>query len=69
MKLKDLIEKIDDTKVLFINGKQYETNLSKNILEREIIKINIEIKDTSGESLESLGYSFEVGVWSYVFCV
>lgn len=62
MKLKELIEKIDDKKVVFIDGKSYDENLSEDILEKEVIKINIETKKTSENDLESLGYSFEAGV-------
>lgn len=62
MKLKDLIEKLDNTKVVFINGKRYDGNLAEKILEAEISKINIEIKHISSNDLESLVYSFEVGV-------
>lgn len=62
MKLKELIEKLDDPKIIFINGKQYDENLSNDVLEKEVKKINIETKKMSGEDLESLGYSFEAGV-------
>lgn len=60
MKLKDLVGKVDDLNILFINGKEYEENLVKENLEKEIKKINIEIEKK--QDLESLGYSFEVGV-------
>ena len=63
MKLKELIEKLDDPKIVFINGKQYKDNLEENILEMEVRRINIETEKTSEDNLESLGYSFEVGVW------
>ena len=62
MKLKELIEKLDDTEVLFINGKKYDGNISEKMLEMEITKINIETKNISCDDLDSLGYSFEVGV-------
>lgn len=62
MKLKELIEKLDDTEVLFINGKHYDGNIPEKTLEMEITKINIETKNASGDDLDSLGYSFEVGV-------
>lgn len=62
MKLKELIEKLDEPKIIFINGKQYDGILSEDILEKEIFKINIETKRTSLDNLESLGYSFEVGM-------
>lgn len=62
MKIKELMDKIDDKKVVLINGKPYDENLLKEILENEVIKINIETKKTSGNDLESLGYSFDVGV-------
>lgn len=62
MKLKELIEKLDTTEILFINGKPYDGDLSKDMLEKEITKINIEVKKKSPGDLESLGYSFEVGM-------
>lgn len=62
MKIKELIEKLDDGKIIFINGKQWDEKLSEDILEKEIKKINIETKKIPGEDLEGLGYSFEIGV-------
>lgn len=62
MKLKELIEKLDDTKIVFINGKQYDESLSEDILDKEVKKINIEIEEKKKQDLESLGYSFEAGV-------
>lgn len=62
MKIIELIEKIDDKKIVFINGKPYDENLLGDILEKEIVKINIETKNKPKEDLESLGYGFEVGV-------
>ena len=69
MRLKDLIDKLDYKDVIFINGKQYDGDLSDDMLEMKITKINIETEETSRDDLESLGYSFEVGVWLYVFKV
>lgn len=63
MKLKDLISKLDNTEHLFINGKKYDENSSEDILDKEVTKIDIETtKNASKDDLESLGYSFEVGV-------
>ncbi|MFA7689458.1 MAG: hypothetical protein WCX96_05170 [Bacilli bacterium] len=62
MKLKDLINKLDDRDIIFINGKQHGGNLSEDMLEMEVTKINIETRKASRNDLESLGYSFEVGV-------
>lgn len=62
MKLKEFIQKLDDPKILFINGNQYDDSLSEDILDKEIKKIIIEIEEKNKQDLESLGYSFEVGV-------
>lgn len=62
MKLKELIEKIDDKSLIFINGKSYSEVISEEILEKEINKINVEIEEKKKQDLESLGYSFEVGM-------
>ncbi|MSU02134.1 hypothetical protein [Tissierella pigra] len=62
MKLKELIEKLDENKIIYINGQQYKDNIDQAILEKEIIKIDIKIKEESKKDLESLGYSFEVGM-------
>ena len=63
MKLKDLIQKIDGKVAVQINGKQYNANIFEEILEAEIIEVNIETKkDVKKDDLESLGYSFEIGV-------
>lgn len=62
MKLKDLIQKINDNTVIHINGKQYNEELLKEMIELEITKVDIETKNEAGNSLEELGYSFEVGV-------
>ena len=62
MKIKELIEKIDDKSLIFINGKSYSEEISEDILEKEINKINIEFEEKKKQDLESLGYSFEVGM-------
>lgn len=60
LKLKDLIGKLDTTEILFVNGKPYDGDLSKDMLEKEITKINIELEKKTPGDLESLEYSFEV---------
>lgn len=62
VKLKYLIQKLDSDVAIYINGKQYTKELSEKMLETEITKIDIETKNVVGNDLESLGYSFEVGV-------
>lgn len=62
MKLKDLIQKTNDHTVIHIDGKQYNEELPKEMIELEITKVDIETKNVAGNSLEELGYSFEVGV-------
>jgi|GEM_PF-4529482 len=62
MKLKDLLKKLDDSSLVFINGEAIENHIDNNLLEKEIIKIDIKIDEDKKDDLESLGYSFEVGV-------
>ena len=60
MKVKDLQKKInsDDVDIaVTINNKK---EFSKEVLEADVKEINIETNNN--EDLESLGYSFEVGV-------
>ena len=58
MKIKDLIEKIGKEIKLEIDGKP----VTEADLELEVKKIEIHTKRDNKENLESLGYSFEVGV-------
>lgn len=62
MKLKELLEKLDDIQIIFVNGTNNNNDLSEEMLEKEIVKINIETKNKPKDDLESLGYSFDVGV-------
>lgn len=63
MKLKDLIKKINGEVAIYINRKKPSDNLPEEMLEAEIVKIEIETKNADdSDDLESLGYSFEVGV-------
>lgn len=63
MKVKELIEKLDNTEILYINGKSYNKDTAKDMLEKKITKIDIKADDKKkSDDLESLGYSFEVGV-------
>ncbi len=61
MKLKEFIALIDDDVTIFIDGKEYYAELSEDMLELEIKSIEVET-DRAKDNLESLGYSFEVGV-------
>ena len=58
MKIKDLIEKIGNDIEIKIEGKP----ITEADLELEVEKIEVHIKRDEKESLETLGYSFEVGV-------
>lgn len=63
MKLKELIQQINGDVAIHINGKKPSDNISEEMLEAEIVNIEIETKDAVDcGDLESLGYSFEVGV-------
>jgi hypothetical protein len=62
MKMKDLIKKIDGDAAIHINGKRFTGELTKEFLEAEITKVNIETKKAANKDLEELGYSFEAGV-------
>ena len=61
MKLKEFIALIGDDVTISIDGKEYYAELSENMLKLEIKSIDVKT-DRSKDNLESLGYSFEVGV-------
>lgn len=61
MKLRELIKFIGDDVAVYIDGKEYATELPEDMLELEIKSIDVKT-NRSKDSLESLGYSFEVGV-------
>ena len=58
MKIKDLIEKIGKDIEIKIDGKP----VVEADLELEVEKIEVQTKRKVKENLETLGYSFEVGV-------
>ena len=57
MKIRDLVESIDENITVKIDGKK----ISEEIMDLKIKEINIKT-ERKVESLESLGYSFEAGV-------
>lgn len=57
MKIRDLVENIEENITVKIDGK----DLSEEIMDLEIKEINIKTEGKK-DDLESLGYSFEVGV-------
>jgi len=61
MKLQELIKFTGDDVTIYIDGKEYATELPEDMLELEIKSIDVKT-NRSKDSLESLGYSFEVGV-------
>ena len=61
MKLQELIKFIGDDVTIYIDGKEYATELPEDMLELEIKSIDVKT-DRTKDNLESLGYSFEVGV-------
>lgn len=66
MKVKDLIGKLDDTRIVSVNGRQYHELLSEDLLEivseMDISCINIKAKNMSDVGISDSRYSFEVGV-------
>ncbi len=61
MKLQELIKLIGDDVAVYIDGKEYCTELPDDMSELDIKRINVK-NDRAKDNLESLGYSFEVGV-------
>ena len=61
MKLQELIKLIGDDVAVYIDGKEYCTELPDDMSELEIKSIDVKT-NRSKDNLESLGYSFEVGV-------
>ena len=61
MKLKEFIALIGEDVTIFIDGKEYYAELPDDMSEHEIKSIDVKT-NRSKDSLESLGYSFEVGV-------
>ena len=61
MKLEEFIALIGDDLTIYIDGKEYSAELSGDMLELEIKSIDVKT-DRSKDNLESLGYSFEVGM-------
>jgi len=61
MKLKELIKFIGDDVAVYIDGKKYYAELPDDMSELEFKSIDVKT-DRSKDNLESLGYSFEVGV-------
>lgn len=61
MKFQELIKFIGDDVTIHIDGKEYVSELPEDMLELEIKSIDVKT-DRAKDSLESLGYSFEVGV-------
>lgn len=61
MKLQELIKLIGDDVIISIDGKEYPTELLEDMLELEIKSIDVKT-GRAKDNLESLGYSFEVGV-------
>ena len=61
MKLQELFKIIEDDVPIYIDGKEYATELPEDMLEHEIKSIDVKT-DRTKDNLESLGYSFEVGV-------
>ncbi len=61
MKLQELIALIGDDVTIYLDGKEYYAELPDDMSELEIKSIDAKT-NRSKDSLESLGYSFEVGV-------
>lgn len=61
MKLQELFEITDDDVPIYIDGKEHRNGISDDMSELEIKSIDVKT-DRPKDNLESLGYSFEVGV-------
>jgi hypothetical protein len=61
MKLQELIKFIGDDVTIYIDGKEYYAEIPDDMSELKIKSIDVKT-DRPKENLESLGYSFEVGV-------
>ena len=61
MKLKEFIALIGDDITIHIDGEEYYAELPDDLMELEIKGIDVNT-DRPKDNLESLGYSFEVGV-------
>ena len=61
MKLKEFIALIGDDVTISIDGKEYYAELPDDMSELEIKSIDVKTSRHK-DNLESLGYSFEVGV-------
>ena len=61
MKLQEMLKIIDDDVTISIDGKEYYAKLQDDMLELAIKSIDVKT-DRMKDNLESLGYSFEVGV-------
>lgn len=61
MKLQELIKFIGDDVAVYIDGKEYYAELPDDMSELEIKSIDVKTSRHK-DNLESLGYSFEVGV-------
>ena len=63
MRLQELLKIVGDDVTISIDGKEYYAELSEDMAELKIKIKSIDVKtDRTKDSLESLGYSFEVGV-------
>lgn len=61
MKLLEFFKIIDDDVTIYIDGKENRNRISEDMSELEIKSIDVKT-DRSKDNLESLGYSFEIGV-------
>jgi hypothetical protein len=61
MKLKELIKIIGDDVTIYIDGKEHRDGTLDDMSELEIKSVDVKT-DKPKDTLESLGYSFEVGV-------
>jgi hypothetical protein len=63
VKLKELLQVIGENMSININGQQYNSkDVSKELLDLDVVKVGIETVKPAKPTLEELGYSFEVGV-------
>lgn len=62
MKLGEFIKMMDGSVDLTINGEKHDGKLTQEMLDAKIMRIDVKLQKSSSQTLEDLGYSFEVGI-------
>lgn len=62
LKLKELIELIDKNIDITVNRESLNQDLTSEMLDKDVLRIDIKTDKPDKPTLEDLGYSFEVGI-------